>query len=523
MIKISIFKKFAFVAALCTYGMGIVSAAEKPNIVLLYLDDWAWNGSPVKMNDDMENSRMPVLQMPNVEKLAKQGMKFSNAYGSPQCAPARVCLQTGQAAARNGFTVVLGKIKDDYYDMRNTYNYMPLIPNVAATSLDTNTMTIPKALKPLGYESAHIGKWHMYCDPGEAGYALHDGDTNNNPGNTLTSGLKKTDKRPTRIPKDIKDPKLMFSITEKAIGFMEEQVQKKKPFYLQISHYAMHEGRECLDSTRQKYVNHPVVQEYYKRMGTTAEKVNRKKDPANWLAMGEDMDGRIGAVLDKIKELGIEDNTYVIMVSDNGYRHSDVAQDLKQPLHGHKWWVWEGGIRVPMIVKGPGIKAGTVFKGNVINYDFLPTFLEWAGGNPKTLKDIDGQSLAPYLAGKAPEKEFLNRNLYFHFPHYRGSMPHSAIVSGKHKVMHFYERPDIPMLFDLSVDSGEVNNVAKQNPETHKRLFDEMMDYTKAVGGKFPKTNPKFDKEKYTKDKDYKKRMMWGPFEGKRPLEADEK
>ncbi|MCH2208156.1 MAG: sulfatase [Lentisphaerales bacterium] len=495
----------------------------KPNIVMLYLDDWAWNGSPVAMNDAMENSRMPVLQMPNVEKLAREGMKFSNAYGSPQCAPARVCLQTGQSAARNGFTVVLGKIKDDYYDMRKTYNYMPMIPNVAATALDTNSMTIAKALKPLGYESAHIGKWHMYCDPGEAGYVLHDGDTNNNPGNTLTFNLKKGEKAPSRLPKDIKDPKLMFSMTEKAIGFMEEQVQKKKPFYLQISHYAMHEGRECLDSTRQKYVNHPVVQEYYKKMGTTPEKVNRKQDPANWLAMGEDMDGRIGAVLNKIKELGIEDNTYVIMVSDNGYRHSDVAREQKQPLHGHKWWVWEGGIRVPMIIKGPGILGGSTFKANVINYDFLPTFVEWAGGSPQSLQNIDGISLAPYLAGKTPEVDFVNRNLYFHFPHYRGSMPHSAVISGKHKVMHFYERPDIPMLFDLSVDPGEVSNIAKQHPETHKKLFQEMMSYTKEVGGKFPKENPNFNIKKYASDKEYKKRQMWGPFEGDRPLETDEK
>ena len=120
------------------------------------------------------------------------------------------------------------------------------------------------------------------------------------------------------------------------------------------------------------------------KIGKTTDTVKRKEDPAIWLGMGEDLDGRIGAVLERIKELGIEDNTYVVMVSDNGYRHKELqlTPGLTQPHHAAKWWVWQGGIRVPMIVKGPGIKPGSVFDGNVVNYDFLPTFVDWAGGDP---------------------------------------------------------------------------------------------------------------------------------------------
>jgi arylsulfatase A-like enzyme len=106
-----------------------------------------------------------------------------------------------------------------------------------------------------------------------------------------------------------------------------------------------------------------------------------------------------------------------------------------------------------MIVRGPGIQSGSVFRGNVVNCDFLPTFVDWAGGDPTALQDIDGVSLAPYMAGEQPSDDFLNRNLYFHYPHYRSSMPHSAVVSGTRKLLHFYERPDIPMLFDLSKDT----------------------------------------------------------------------
>ncbi len=490
--------------------------ADRPNIVLLYIDDWAWNGTPVAMDDSMDNSRMPVLRMPNVERLAREGMKFRNAYASPQCSPARVCVQTGQSSPRNGFTVFMNDKGQEYYDEKG-YKGFPVVPCISDMTLDRDAVTLPEALKPLGYVSAHVGKWHMGGDPGDEGYVLHDGNTNNKPGNTLPPEDKQ------RLPESLVDPKLMFSLTKKAIAFMEEQVKAGKPFYLQVSHYAMHEGRECLPATREKYTRDPQVQAHYRKIGKTAETVKRKEDPAIWLGMGEDLDGRIGAVLDRIRELGIEDRTYVVVAADNGYRHKFLP-GLKQPLHAGKWWVWQGGIRVPMIVKGPGIRPGSVFNGNVVNYDFLPTFVEWAGGNPEKLENVDGVSLAGYMAGrKQPDAAFLNRPLYFHYPHYRSSMPHSAVVCGSRKVIHFYERPDIPMLFDLSKDEGEVGNIAKEYPEEHRKLHDGMMRYLKEVGARIPKLNPDRDPDVYRKDDNHDLRVAWGPFEGRRPLEEDER
>ena len=506
----------ALLGILCAFVVQIAAhAATKPNIVMLFIDDWAWNGTPVPMDDSMPNSKMPVAQMPNLEKLARQGMKFRNAYsGAPQCSPSRVCLQTGQSAARSGFTVFLGKTKDDYYDTRRQYQKLPLVPNISDSTIDPDAITIPEALKPLGYVSAHIGKWHMGGDPGDEGYVIHDGNTNNDPGNTVG--------KVSRQPEGITDPKLMFSVTEKAIGFMQKQTKAQNPFYLQISHYAMHAGSECLSSTREKYVKHPLIQAYYKKAGKTADNIHRKQDPAIWLGMAEDLDGRIGAVLNELKRLGIEDNTYVIVVADNGYRHK-FYPGLNQPLHAHKWWAWQGGIRVPMIVRGPGIKGGSVFKENVVNYDFLPTFVDWAGGDPKSLKDIDGLSLAEYLRGEKPDQAFKNRHLYFHYPHYRTTMPHSAIVSGPRKVMHFYEKPNVPMLFDLSADEGEVENIAADNYLEHKALFSKMMRYFKEVGARIPKVNPDYDPEHYRATKEYETRVAWGPFEGRRELDEDEK
>jgi arylsulfatase A len=494
------------------FALGNLAAGSKPNIVLLYIDDWAWNGTPIAMDESMNNSFMPILQMPNLESLAKQGMKFTHAYGSPQCAPARVSVQTGQSNARSGFTLVLGNTTGDYYDTRKKYQNLPVVPNVSDPTLDADAVTIPEALKPLGYVSAHIGKWHMYSDPGAEGYAVHDGDTDNNPG---------TPKKPEIYTTD---PKLMFSITEKAIGFIEDQARTGKPFYCQISHYAMHAGNQCLETTRAKYRKHPKLQAYYKTLGKKADNLTAKNDPATWFGMAEDLDGRIGAVLDKLDTLKIADNTYVIVVSDNGYRHKTlhITPGITQPLHGHKWWAWQGGIRVPMIVKGPTVKPHSVFEANVANVDFLPTFVEWAGGDPVNLKDIDGVSLAGYMSGEKPDDRFINRNLYFHVPHYRSEIPHSAIISGQTKVIHFYERPDIPMMFDLSIDPGEISNVARLRPETHKKLFGEMMRYFEEVGARLPKTNPDYVPAVYQKLANYDQLMQWGPFEDERPLETDE-
>ncbi len=486
----------------------VLRAQEKPNIVLLFIDDWAWTGTSVRMDDNMPNSQMPLLQMPNLDKLAEQGMKFRNAYSAaPQCSPSRVALQTGQSSPRNGFTVYMNNGGSDYYDTNKGYSQFPVVPCVSDMTIDKDALTIPEVLKPLGYASAHIGKWHMRGSPEDEGYVVHDGATTNNEGNQNIPG----------------DPKLMFSNTKKGIDFMEEQVKANKPFYLQISYYAMHAGSECLPETREKYTKMPEIQEYYRKVGKTAESIERgHRDPATWMGMGEDLDGRIGAVLDKIKELGIEDNTYIILASDNGYRHF-FYPGLTQPLHGGKWWIWQGGIRVPMIAKGPGIKPGAVCNENVVNYDFLPTFVDWAGGQVEKLKDIDGVSLAGLMRGEKVDDKFRNRSLYFHYPHYRTSMPHSAIVSGTKKVIHFYESTDIPMLFDLAADEGEVKNLAADESEEHDMLYNEMMRYLKEVGARLPKENPKYDPSVYKKDKEYNIRVQWGPFVKQRPLEEDER
>lgn len=466
------------------------SSFKKPNIILILIDDMAWNGTSIRMDDNMVNSGMPILKMPRLEKFASQGMRFRNAYAAaPQCAPSRVAIQTGQSSARNGFTVTLGNGESTYPEPdpnfpyffdKKALQYFPLRTNTSDVNLDRAEITIAESLKPRGYVSAHFGKWHMNgATPADHGYSEHDGNTDNKPGNERNAD----------------DPKLMVSLTDKSIDFMKRKVAKDTPFYLQISHYAIHKSYRCFPESEAKYAKDPrIISEYADTKNESRRKDNISK-LAKWFGMTGDLDSAIGRVLDEVDTLGISDNTYIVIVSDNGYQHW--RADQQQALHGKKWWIWDGGLRVPMFVRGPGIKIASVNNTNVVHYDFLPTFIELAGGDvSKHPAILDGISLRPLLMGKKAPGNLENRSLYFHYPHYRASMPGSAMITKNWKVLHWYEDADIPLLFNLTEDIGEMKSVAKQHPKLHKKMFDEMMGYLKKVGARIPEKNPNYDPEK---------------------------
>ncbi|VGO23532.1 sulfatase-like hydrolase/transferase [Pontiella sulfatireligans] len=518
---------------------------KRPNIVMFFMDDWAWYGSSVIMDERMANSHIPdLIEMPNLDLMAESGMVFRNAYGSPQCSPARAALMTGQSNPRNGFTVYMNGDGDDYYEVNSdvpgdNYYGFPVMPNGSDATLRADATSIAEALAPMGYKSALFGKWHLRDDPNNEGFYAPDGDTDNGPGNNAGDTLD-----------GIVDPKLMTHITDSGIAFMEEQVAAGKPFYVQFSHYAMHEGRECFPATRMRYQNEPAIVAY-NGGETDPANLNHKNDPAVWLGMAYELDQKLGEVRQKLVDLGIADNTYVVMVGDNGYRHeffSDVF-GLTQPQHAHKWWAWQAGIRVPMVVEGPGVVSNSRTTANVVNYDFLPTFVDWAGGNPTALPDLDGVSLKGLMAGEPQSEAFLNRSLYFHYPHYRTTMPHSVVVKGSDKIVYFYETPvrfpswDPIMLFDLNNDVGEYHNIYMNNPALGDALYADMTNYLDAVGARIPLVpHPNYDQAIYdgtatnyfeanfvdpadamkSNAKDYAYRVLRGPFIGTRAPEEDE-
>ncbi len=446
-----------------------LSAATRPNIVFILADDMSWYGTGTEMEGGYKASAGKTRRTPNIDLLAKRGMTFSRAFApAAMCAPSRCSFQTGMTAARTRFSGNGNfgtKSREVSYRGRRNKGQLMLEPEPLG-SLDPDQDTIGEYLKSQGYATAHVGKWHIYGDgPGKNGYDVHDGETSNAEGNS----------------KDPKDPKLMFSMTRKAMGFIENQTKAKKPFFVQVSHYAEHNAVQFLPETYEACMKDKEIRKI--------EPVALRKRVAERSAMVEDMDRAIGTLLKKLDDLGIRDNTYVVFMADNGH-HRDTGEE--KILRGNKWWLWECGIRVPMIVAGPGVAAGARSDANVAGYDLLPTFFELGGGAPAKLKDIDGVSLVSLFHDGADPK-LANRALYFHYPHHRNTAMHSAVIQGDHKFFRFYERPGSRYLYHLDNDIGESTNVAERYPGIAARLGIEMDRYHASVEACLPKPNPKAD------------------------------
>jgi arylsulfatase A len=450
----------------------VQATAQSPNIILVLGDDMPWAGTSVAMMEGHEGSFMSFRHTPNIARLAGQGMTFSNAYtAAGMCAPSRCSLQTGMTTARHLFSGN-GNFGDSCpaevtYILKGKNAHLPYIEPSPMGSLSSENPTIAEALKPLGYATAHIGKWHIYGGgPEEHGYDVSTGETSNNEGAST----------------DPRDPKLMFSITEKSIAFMEEQAKAGRPFYLQMSHYAGHNPVQFLPETLDKHLQSPEI--------VSIENKGEQQRVAQREAMMEDLDTSIGMMLRRLEELGLADNTYVIFTADNGFFRYNAGNEI---LRGGKWWLWEGGIRVPFIVRGPGIKAGTRCAANIVNYDYLPTFVDMAGGQADALQNIDGISFKPLLSNPEAETAYNDRDLYFHYPHPRTSTMHSSIIRDNYKLLYFYEQPDMLYLYDLNVDIGESMNLTQAMPEKAAQMYNDMNAYFSSIGAYLPKSNPDAD------------------------------
>jgi len=458
---------------------GMARAAEHPNIVLILVDDMPWYGTDVRMDPDLPGSAMAFRHMPNVERLAEQGMTFQHAYsGAGMCGPSRCCLQTGMTAAHHRYSgnggfgpKTDGTVK---YTTKKADAKRPLLCPEPQGNI--RFPSIGDVLRSAGYTTGHFGKWHLYGGgPAKHGYDESDGETDNK---TFRPAI---DPETGKKSETSDDPKLMFSITDRSIKFMESAVKAHKPFYLQISHYATHAFYQARKETLAKYEKNPVFKNLTRRELRSAQVC---------AAMCEDLDTAIGLVLRRINELGITDKTYVVFTSDNGYKSWNEGYE---PLRGGKWWLWEGGIRVPMIVRGPSVPTGSRCNVNVVNYDFLPTFADLAGATSHLPNEVDGVSFKPLLLDQPTADSLAARPLFFHYPHYRVAPPASAIIAGQGKLLHYYEWPDKEFLYNLKDDLGEKTNLATAQPERAAQMAKQLINQIKAVGGYFPKPNPNAD------------------------------
>ena len=451
------------------------AVSESPNIVLLLADDLGWTGTSVQMDERVPDSKSDLYRTHNLERLASQGMRFSNAYSpAPNCSPTRMSIQTGKTAARLGATDIIDVVPDEtgraafqfFYD--DFYRNKPMHVPLPVSDLADEELTIAEFLKQQDsrYVAGHIGKWHMGGgSPERHGYDEHDGLTTNAPGR-----------------QGMPDPKRTGEITERSLAFLDRHGASERPFLLQISYYAVHMPVLAKPETVSRYHGYSSVTHSNSTYG----------------AMTDELDQSVGKILDRIDALGIAGDTYVIFTSDNG-GESDRPVTSNVPLSMGKTHVWEGGIRVPLIVRGPGIAAGSQSHVPAIGYDLLPTIADWLGAGDRLPDHLDGGSLAGVLAnGGAGEVDRRTEPLIWYYGAYRNMKhvtPQAAIRLDHHKLIRELESGR-EILYDLDLDLSETTDLSRFRPEVARRLSRLLDDYLASVDLELPTPNPEYDPTK---------------------------
>ena len=427
---------------------------QKPNIVFILADDMG--------TAQLGCYGSQYYQTPNIDRLAREGMTFTNAYAAAAiCSPTRASIMTGKYPARLRLTdFIPGKTQDEeILQVPQWQQFLPLEETTFAEILVEN-----------GYQTALIGKWHLSKEKRPPRSLEHNPDKQGFQETFVTYKPAGRNLGDWQVPEN--DAHNVDTITNRSIGFMRQN--KDKPFFLMLSHNAIHDPLVSKSKLIDKYKKHPLNDE-----------------PENHPVIGamvESLDNGIGKVLNAINELGIEENTIVIFFADNGGKHSYAKQT---PFKAGKGWLYEGGIREPFIVKWPGkTKAGSLSDEMVSSIDFFPTFLEMAGVGFSHNKEIDGRSMVPLFLGEKSERDML----FWHYPHYHygsGMVPASAVRWGDYKLIEWYEpelkgESDYIELYNLKDDIGEEINLAETEPELTKKIFQKLKEWKKEVGAQIP-------------------------------------
>ena len=455
------------VLALCTVVGCARDASQSapPNVVFVLADDLGW--ADVNSFDPLQRG---YYETPHLDTLAAHGMRFVQAYANAaNCAPTRAALMSGQ-----------------YYPRQPIYHVGSpsqgtLIPAENADHLPPSKTTLAEALQAAGYTSASIGKWHI-GEPPETGPEQQGFDVNvggylaGNPG-VWAGGYFEPNNNPY-IDDARPGEYLTDYLTRKAVSFIERH--QGEPFYLQLSYYTPHSPFQAPEER---------VAAYRQKAGAGGHR------HPTYAAMIEAMDQGVGQIMATLDRLGLAEDTIVIFFSDNGGRggydflgHADNDITSNAPLKSGKGSFYEGGIRVPLIVRWPEvIAAGGVSNEPVIGIDVYPTLLDAAEIEPPPDYPLDGESLMPLFRDAAAT---LDRGaLYWHFPGYPNAKwrtsPVSVIRSGRWKLMKFYEGPRLE-LYNLAADRGETQNQSEARPAVRDRLHDRLIQWLEANDAPLP-------------------------------------
>jgi arylsulfatase A len=458
--------------------------ALKPNIILVLVDDMGWM--------DLSCQGSDFYRTPHIDRLAKEGIQFSQGYAaSAVCSPTRAAVQTGRYPHRlrvtdwirsrfqRGNIGTPKKNPTEYVGGENQKLLCPPNPYW----MESSEITIAEALRENGYRTAYIGKWHLGDEawyPENQGYDLNFGgcdygqppsffDPYNSPNHRHPSIRKGIYKLPGRK----KGEYLTHREADEAVGLIRQW--KEEPFFIQVSHYAVHTPIQAIQAVADKY-----------KFEKGKSETNRK-----YAAMVESIDDCMRDILAELKKHQLDENTLIIFTSDNGGLDRNGNPTDNAPLRSGKGYCYEGGIRVPLLMRWPArIPGGKKSDFPVSSIDFFPTVMEATGtGLPKKNK-IDGLSL--YQLCKTGGRERPDRNtLLWHFPHYRHAPgPYSIIRQDNWKLIKFWE--GMHELYDLEKDLGEKENLAKSMPAMVKKLDLQLLTLLQEDGARLPKKNPSF-------------------------------
>ncbi|MBN2594158.1 MAG: sulfatase [Sedimentisphaerales bacterium] len=466
-------KYTAFFAAETALATGLYAGTRKsircPNFIFILVDDLGWA--------DLGCYGSDLHETPNIDKLARQGMRFTDAYAAaPVCSPTRASIMTGKCPARLHMTVW-------YESSANPPQNRKLIPPVTQGNMPHEQMTIAEVLKDAGCFTAHVGKWHL----GDARHYPQTQGFDVNIGGTLWgapatffypySGSQRYGGEFRYVPHlefGAEGEYLTDRLTDEALGVMDRV--KDKPFFLNLCYHTVHTPIE----------GKPELVEYYKKK----LKPGMHHQNYEYAAMVHSLDENVGRVLDRIDKLGIADNTIVVFFSDNGGYVNEFnrkAVTNNYPLRSGKGSLYEGGIREPLIIRWPGVtQPGSVCSEPVSSIDFYPTFLDITSlaGDSKHNSDMDGISLVPLL--KNPGARLKREILYWHYPHYYPTTtPVGAIRQGKWKLLEYFEDNHIE-LYNLENDIGEQKNLAETMLEKAEELRKRLSEWRKAVNAQMP-------------------------------------
>jgi len=436
-----------------------------PNIVFILADDLGWK--------DLSFNGSRFYETPNIDRLAMEGTFFSNAYSNaPICAPSRAALLSGQYAPRTGFYT-------NRRPERGKPSWRAVIPTPNRHGLGLEKITLAETLRDQGYKTMHAGKWHLGDTPDL--YPEHQGFDVNIAGHK--AGKPKTYFSPYDLPYLENGPTgeyLTDRLTSEGIRFIKEN--RDVPFFLYMSYHSPHTPLQAKDSLVWKYIPKPHD--------------NGQFDPV-YAAMIESLDQNVGRLMDCLKQLDLSGETIVVFFSDNGTAPFVAPEE---PFRGFKGTLYEGGIRVPLIIKWSGSRGGQTNSIPVAGIDLYQTLIDLTGVNPPKGYQLDGLSLRPLLEGEPG----LNREaLFWHFPAYlQGeygmeevwrTTPVSVVRSGKYKLMEFLEDGHRE-LYDLETDPGETDNLAGKQAWKANELFNLLQGWRSAMNVAYPlDINPDYD------------------------------